>query len=1273
MSKHVKMQRAVRPFAALLVAGCALTPPADKDSASPPGLETTRSALASDQTFAIPPVVQMLNDNFGSASDPKFTQNKAQTGFSVFWFLNPTSNTTTPDLAVPGASVLCTSDGITYNGCAPSNVNDYCYCNVTGLQANTAYTYKVILPGGTDFSQTIRTALPRGATDAFNFVFYSDTHGEIGDDEAHQKATMGAIAHYEHPAFMLFGGDMGTFGGTAKVNSAFSGTGLGGGWQEFVGYNSFANTSGTQDGSNFTRNWMHSLALDQAGWGTDTPVYSKFPVMFAVGNHDWWNTCDESGCPTYPYEHGATMPEFLKVTSGDHAFTGDGNGRAADSVSNYHYYGWRNRYYAFDYGNSRFIVLDTGLHNRMDIGGHWSTYGGGCGVAASCDLTYDGIQMKFAHDALDNAKQYHPEIKHKFIIMHTAPYDQKGDTEELVDNGTYQQDDDDTAYGYKPAWHKYRKNFVTDLAEDYGVDAILSGHVHDYQRRTHHHVKYITCAGAGGFDESVPDPSHSEIPYDSVNDDPRNESAAFLGGGYCVISVSGSGVSYTRKNTFTTTPLGCKKGCGDFVRQDPPRVMDTSVVGLMAPSNLTAILQNDNTVKLSWHNANDNAVSYSMLRWVDGIQLAEVAITPGGTTADPTFVDNFPFASHRWGFAVRAHQAPNLFTDFTPTKYVNFGPCKYNTAISALNYDVANNWISVAASNSYSCPGVTATGYRVERQLKGFFDPDGSQTEWEPIIPNCATPTAGCKDTNVPWAYYGIQYRIAALLDSGDTEYSPVSNLADTSGASVRPAQISTTPASRTSAVLEWQFPQTYTGYIAVERRSCTTNLWSDYQAPTAYAPWTDDTASQSTWVPTADSCSTACDDSYRVAYINSADGPNGPRYYSNVVTPVGTACLGVATIQGAASTFGKSIDITVTAFTPNSGGMAADSYAFYRRPSNSSADWEYLKTIKGALPITYEDGEVHPYAPFDYAVAGRNSTLPGKTTFGAAGDVSATLTGLTRQPGHCATPIYLPMTAPSGSMTAELGDSVLTDTRLMCAGVSGAKILYYQFSLSTTENVYFDTFGSAFDTVMGILVPGGVGHDGCNSNQLIAGCNDDSGCYATTNVPGATYSSRVSHTLTAGTYLVYVKPYNGGVTSGRIQLNWSHSGSSFANPIMMTSGVLYSGSTVTGSSHANGSCSGTSGADDVVYGMMLCPGARTISASTCYAGTNFDTLLYLRPDASSAADIACNDDSVCAYSPVNRASSITTTTPTDSFGGMNYLIVDTYSATGSFSVQATF
>src|SRR5262249_4768100 len=160
------------------------------------------------------------------------------------------------------------------------------------------------------------------------------------------------------------------------------------------------------------------------------------------------------------------------------------------------------------------------------------------------------------------------------------------------------------------------------------------------------------------------------------------------------------------------------------------------------------------------------------------------------------------------------------------------GPCQYTATISAANFDTVNNWINVSASAPYSCPGVTATGYRVERQLKGFFDPDGSQTEWETILPNCANPPGGCKDTNVPWAYYGVQYRIAALLDSGDTEYSAPSNLADTTGAAVRPAQIDTTPESRTSALVEWQFPQTYTGYIAVERQSCTTHVWSDYQAP---------------------------------------------------------------------------------------------------------------------------------------------------------------------------------------------------------------------------------------------------------------------------------------------------------------------------------------------------------------------------------------------------------------------------------------------------------
>jgi acid phosphatase type 7 len=107
-------------------------------------------------------------------------------------------------------------------------------------------------------------------------------------------------------------------------------------------------------------------------------------------------------------------------------------------------------YYAFTYGNSRFIVLDSNT--------------------ASFALT---AQTAWLESQLVEARQ-DPGIRHVFVSMHHPPY--------------------------SVATHGGQKNLRerwTPLYEKYGVAAVFSGHDHVYQRAEADGIRYFVSGGGG--------------------------------------------------------------------------------------------------------------------------------------------------------------------------------------------------------------------------------------------------------------------------------------------------------------------------------------------------------------------------------------------------------------------------------------------------------------------------------------------------------------------------------------------------------------------------------------------------------------------------------------------------------------------------------------------------------------------------------------------------------------------------------------------------------
>jgi hypothetical protein len=131
-----------------------------------------------------------------------------------------------------------------------------------------------------------------------------------------------------------------------------------------------------------------------------------------------------------------------------------GRGRTADNFRKYFSLPENSpnpeRYYAFTYGNSRFLILDSNAYSF-----------------ALTDQTA-WIERQLQSARLDK------EIEHVFVAMHHPPYS-------VSLHGGHTQ--------LREAW--------TPLFEKYNVDAVFSGHDHCYERAESSGVRYFVSGGGG--------------------------------------------------------------------------------------------------------------------------------------------------------------------------------------------------------------------------------------------------------------------------------------------------------------------------------------------------------------------------------------------------------------------------------------------------------------------------------------------------------------------------------------------------------------------------------------------------------------------------------------------------------------------------------------------------------------------------------------------------------------------------------------------------------
>ncbi len=189
-------------------------------------------------------------------------------------------------------------------------------------------------------------------------------------------------------------------------------------------------------------------------------------------------------------------------------------------------------------------------------------------------------------------------------------------------------------------------------------------------------------------------------------------------------------------------------------------------------------------------------------------------------------------------------------------------------------------------------------------------------------------------------------------------------------------------------------------------------------------------------------------------------------------------------------------------------------------------------------------------------------------------------------------------LSGASGTRTDAFDGATATVTD--CA--SGRE-LWYRITIGARSIVYFDTFGSTFDTKISI-------RGACGATYLQ--CEDDD-C--------GVLQDQLVRELTPGTYYVAVHAYSAATTTGTVSLRWQTLPTGNGAATRITANGTYTGTT--SGTGITSSCTG-SGPENVHY-FTVCPAtSRTVTATTCSLAS-WDTTLYLR--SGTGIDVSCNDD----------------------------------------------
>ena len=239
-----------------------------------------------------------------------------------------------------------------------------------------------------------------------------------------------------------------------------------------------------------------------------------------------------------------------------------------------------------------------------------------------------------------------------------------------------------------------------------------------------------------------------------------------------------------------------------------------------------------------------------------------------------------------------------------------------------------------------------------------------------------------------------------------------------------------------------------------------------------------------------------------------------------------------------------------------------------------------------------------------------------------------------------------------NADLTAAHDDNWAASSGTLDCGNMGGRDVFYQFTLGAEEVVYWDSFGSNFDTVVRVF------SGACTGLGATQACTDDQ-CSTTRSQGGVD--------LPAGTYCLVVDQYSSNTTAGMASLVFKR-GARNGIGITAASGSQ-TGTTAGKTSQSVASCEAQTTQPDVGYFFLSCPNRTyTVGANTC-TGTAFDTVVYLRSGGAISSDVACSDDaSGCGSGLQSRVTGATV-----SGANLQWLIVDGFGTSGNGSYTLTY
>jgi len=242
------------------------------------------------------------------------------------------------------------------------------------------------------------------------------------------------------------------------------------------------------------------------------------------------------------------------------------------------------------------------------------------------------------------------------------------------------------------------------------------------------------------------------------------------------------------------------------------------------------------------------------------------------------------------------------------------------------------------------------------------------------------------------------------------------------------------------------------------------------------------------------------------------------------------------------------------------------------------------------------------------------------------------------------------------GTWTVDLSaahdDNWAPTTPQLDCGDMGGRDVFYTFTLPAEEVVYYDAFGSDFDTVIRVFA------GSCSSLGTNVACADDA-CSST--------RSQGAIDLQAGTYCLVLDQFSSTTTAGTATLHFLRGGRTGTEIARGSSSV--SGTTTGKTDQSVAGCEANSHQPDVGYFFLTCPSTSyTVAANTC-TGTAFDSILSLRRGAATTTDVACSDDvSGCGNGLDAKITGASVTG-----ANLNWLIVDGFGTTGNGAFTLTY